>query len=163
MQSDSPMSAGYLDKLNADQRRAVLHGVDEASDTALLIIAGAGSGKTATLAHRVVHLVASGADPRRILLMTFSRRAAVEMTRRVERIGREASAANQAGGSAGALLGALAGTLSATLPWAGTFHAIGARLLRDYAAQIGVDPAFTIHDREDSPPRRPASPSIPAR
>ena len=102
------MSAGYLDKLNADQRRAVLHGVDEASDTALLIIAGAGSGKTATLAHRVVHLVANGADPRRILLMTFSRRAAVEMTRRVERIGREASAANQAGG-AGALLGALAG------------------------------------------------------
>ncbi len=144
------MSAGYLDKLNADQRRAVLHGVDEASDTALLIIAGAGSGKTATLAHRVVHLVANGADPRRILLMTFSRRAAVEMTRRVERIGREASAANQTGGGAGALLGALAGTLSATLPWAGTFHAIGARLLRDYATQIGVDPAFTIHDREDS-------------
>jgi DNA helicase-2/ATP-dependent DNA helicase PcrA len=148
------MSAGYLDKLNADQRRAVLHGVDEAADTALLIIAGAGSGKTATLAHRVVHLVANGADPRRILLMTFSRRAAVEMTRRVERIGREASAASQAGGSAGALLGTLAGalasTLTTTLPWAGTFHAIGARLLRDYSAQIGVDPAFTIHDREDS-------------
>jgi DNA helicase II / ATP-dependent DNA helicase PcrA len=149
------MSAGYLDKLNADQRRAVLHGVDEAADTALLIIAGAGSGKTATLAHRVVHLVANGADPRRILLMTFSRRAAVEMTRRVERIGREASAAGQAGGvAAGAGLGTLAGsfasTLTSTLPWAGTFHAIGARLLRDYAAQIGVDPAFTIHDREDS-------------
>ena len=88
------MSAAYLDKLNADQRRAVLHGVDE--DTALLIIAGAGSGKTATLAHRVVHLVANGADPRRILLMTFSRRAAVEMTRRVERIGREAGRADRA-------------------------------------------------------------------
>jgi DNA helicase II / ATP-dependent DNA helicase PcrA len=144
------MSAAYLDKLNADQRRAVLHGVDEAADAALLIIAGAGSGKTATLAHRVVHLVANGADPRRILLMTFSRRAAVEMTRRVERIGREASAASQASGSAGALLGTLAGTLTSALPWAGTFHAIGARLLRDYSAQIGVDPAFTIHDREDS-------------
>jgi DNA helicase II / ATP-dependent DNA helicase PcrA len=149
------MSAGYLDKLNADQRRAVLHGVDEAAETALLIIAGAGSGKTATLAHRVVHLVANGADPRRILLMTFSRRAAVEMTRRVERIGREASAPSQASGaSSGASLGMLAGALSATLttalPWAGTFHAIGARLLRDYATQIGVDPAFTIHDREDS-------------
>jgi DNA helicase-2/ATP-dependent DNA helicase PcrA len=143
------MSAGYLDKLNADQRRAVLHGVDEVADTALLIIAGAGSGKTATLAHRVVHLVANGADPRRILLMTFSRRAAVEMTRRVERIGREASAASQAGGS-GARLGTLAGPLTSALPWAGTFHAIGARLLRDYSAQIGVDPAFTIHDREDS-------------
>jgi DNA helicase II / ATP-dependent DNA helicase PcrA len=144
------MSAAYLDKLNADQRRAVLHGVDETSDSALLIIAGAGSGKTATLAHRVVHLVANGADPRRILLMTFSRRAAVEMTRRVERIGREA--ASQAGGSAllGTLGGSFASTLSAALPWAGTFHAIGARLLRDYAAQIGVDSAFTIHDREDS-------------
>jgi DNA helicase-2/ATP-dependent DNA helicase PcrA len=140
------MSAAYLDKLNADQRRAVLHGVDETSDAALLIIAGAGSGKTATLAHRVVHLVANGADPRRILLMTFSRRAAVEMTRRVERIGREARAANQAG----ALLGTLGGSSASALPWAGTFHAIGARLLRDYAAQIGVDPAFTIHDREDS-------------
>jgi DNA helicase II / ATP-dependent DNA helicase PcrA len=148
------MSAAYLDKLNADQRRAVLHGVDEAHDTALLIIAGAGSGKTATLAHRVVHLVANGADPRRILLMTFSRRAAVEMTRRVERIGREALAASQAGNGTGALVGALVGTLggsfASALPWAGTFHAIGARLLRDYAAQIGVDPAFTIHDREDS-------------
>jgi DNA helicase II / ATP-dependent DNA helicase PcrA len=150
------MSAAYLDKLNADQRRAVLHGVDEAADSALLIIAGAGSGKTATLAHRVVHLVANGADPRRILLMTFSRRAAVEMTRRVERIGREASAASQAGGAVhgsallGTLAGALTSTLTTALPWAGTFHAIGARLLRDYAAQIGVDPAFTIHDREDS-------------
>jgi DNA helicase-2/ATP-dependent DNA helicase PcrA len=150
MQSDSPMSAGYLDKLNADQRRAVLHGVDESSDAALLIIAGAGSGKTATLAHRVVHLVASGADPRRILLMTFSRRAAVEMTRRVERIGREAAAANQAGGAGSGLLSTLGGSLASALPWAGTFHAIGARLLRDYATHIGVDPAFTIHDREDS-------------
>jgi DNA helicase II / ATP-dependent DNA helicase PcrA len=147
------MSAAYLDKLNADQRRAVLHGVDEAHDTALLIIAGAGSGKTATLGHRVVHLVANGADPRRILLMTFSRRAAVEMTRRVERIGREAAAGNSAGpgvAGAGAFLGSLAGALGAALPWAGTFHAIGARLLRDYAAHIGVDPTFTIHDREDS-------------
>jgi DNA helicase II / ATP-dependent DNA helicase PcrA len=150
MQSDSPMSAGYLDKLNADQRCAVLHGVGEASDIALLIIAGAGSGKTATLAHRVVHLVANGTDPRRILLMTFSRRAAVEMTRRVERIGREAATANQAGGAGSALIGTLGGSLASALPWAGTFHAIGARLLRDYATHIGVDPAFTIHDREDS-------------
>jgi DNA helicase II / ATP-dependent DNA helicase PcrA len=76
------MSAAYLDKLNPDQRRAVEHGVrapdvcDPATDVALLIIAGAGSGKTSTLAHRVVHLAANGVDPRRILLMTFSRRAA---------------------------------------------------------------------------------------
>jgi len=91
----------YLEKLNPDQRRAVEHGVcehgicDPASHAALLVIAGAGSGKTNTLAHRVVHLAANGVDPRRILLMTFSRRAAVEMTRRVQRIGNEAFGANR--------------------------------------------------------------------
>ncbi len=102
----------------------------------LLIIAGAGSGKTNTLAHRVAHLIVNGIDPRRILLMTFSRRAATEMTRRVERI-----CSQVAGGGAGATRDALT--------WAGTFHAIGARLLRDYAEQIGLEPTFTIHDRED--------------
>jgi DNA helicase II / ATP-dependent DNA helicase PcrA len=149
------MSAAYLDKLNPDQRRAVEHGICErgirehgvepAADAgpALLVIAGAGSGKTSTLAHRVVHLAASGVDPRRILLMTFSRRAAVEMTRRVQRIGNEAFGANR---SAGGALNALTGALS----WAGTFHAIGARLLREYAGRIGLEPTFTIHDREDS-------------
>ena len=126
------MSAAYLEKLNPDQRRAVEHGVGEPAGAdaapALLVIAGAGSGKTSTLAHRVVHLAANGVDPRRILLMTFSRRAAVEMTRRVQRIGNEAFGANRSV-AAGALAGALTGTLS----WAGTFHAIGARLLREYA------------------------------
>ncbi len=152
------MSAGYLDKLNPDQRRAVEHGVAAENDAALLVIAGAGSGKTATLAHRVVHLAANGADPRRILLMTFSRRAAVEMTRRVQRISQEASAAGAAGvagadgahGGAGVGAAVLATVLTHALPWAGTFHAIGARLLREYARDIGLDPAFTIHDREDS-------------
>jgi DNA helicase-2/ATP-dependent DNA helicase PcrA len=103
----------------------------------LLVIAGAGSGKTNTLAHRVPHLNVKGADPRRILLMTFSRRAAVEMRSRVERI-------------AARVMGNKAATLTDGLSWAGTFHAIGARLLRDYALEIGLDPAFTIHDREDS-------------
>src|SRR5438046_2523019 len=60
-----------------------------APGSALLVIAGAGSGKTNTVAHRVAHLMVNGADPRRILLMTFSRRAAAEMTRRVERIARQ--------------------------------------------------------------------------
>src|ERR1700729_1442568 len=140
------MSAAYLDKLNPDQRRAVEHGVcDPATDAALLVIAGAGSGKTSTLAHRVVHLAANGADPRRILLMTFSRRAAVEMTRRVQRIANEAFGANRPASG-----GAFAGPLTGALSWAGTFHAIGARLLREYARQIGLEPTFTIHDREDS-------------
>ena len=70
----------YLDRLNPDQRAAVEHGAD-GDARPLLIIAGAGSGKTDTLAHRVAHLVMSGADPHRILLLTFSRRAAAEMER----------------------------------------------------------------------------------
>ncbi|HEY4352052.1 MAG TPA: ATP-dependent helicase [Paraburkholderia sp.] len=103
---------------------------------ALLVIAGAGSGKTSTLAHRVAHLVAKGVDPRRILLLTFSRRAAIEMTRRVTRI-------------AGDALGARA-ALAQGLTWSGTFHSVGARLLREYADLIGLAPTFTINDREDS-------------
>ena len=118
-----PANAAYLDKLNPEQRRAVEHGVapaGSASPAPLLVIAGAGSGKTNTLAHRVAHLIVNGADPRRILLMTFSRRAAAEMARRVERIARQ-------------VLGASAGVMTDALTWAGTFHGIGARLLRDYA------------------------------
>ena len=137
--------AAYLAKLNAAQRRAVEHGITAAQGhgadgrTAgpLLVIAGAGSGKTNTLAHRVAHLIINGVDPRRILLMTFSRRAAAEMTRRVERISVQ-------------VLGDKAGIMAGGLTWAGTFHGIGARVLRDSAEQIGLDPAFTIHDREDS-------------
>ncbi len=82
------MSVAYLEKLNEQQRLAVEHGValpEGKVPGPLLIIAGAGSGKTNTLAHRVAHLIVNGADPRRILLMTFSRRAASEMARRVER------------------------------------------------------------------------------
>src|SRR5215470_15638288 len=81
-------AASYLDTLNAEQRRAVEHGVDTSGHigSPLLVIAGAGSGKTNTLPHRVAHLIVHGADPRRILLMTFSRRAANEMAQRVERI-----------------------------------------------------------------------------
>ena len=134
------MTAAYLEKLNPEQRSAVEHGTTTGDGHVagpLLVIAGAGSGKTNTLAHRVAHLIVKSADPRRILLMTFSRRAAAEMGRRVERICRE-------------VLGAKAGVTADALAWSGTFHGIGARLLRDYAEQIGLDPAFTIHDREDS-------------
>ncbi|UHS58860.1 ATP-dependent helicase [Agrobacterium vaccinii] len=134
------MAVAYLEKLNEQQRKAVEHGVGLAEgNTAgpLLIIAGAGSGKTNTLAHRVAHLIVNGADPRRILLMTFSRRASSEMARRVERICRN-------------VLGANAGVMTDALAWSGTFHGIGARLLRMYAEQIGLNLDFTIHDREDS-------------
>ena len=129
------MTAAYLATLNPEQRRAVEHGVEKPSP--LLIIAGAGSGKTNTLAHRVAHLIIEGADPRRMLLLTFSRRAAAEMSRRVERIAVKA-------------LPDQARLIVDALGWSGTFHAIGARLLREYAEHIGLDRAFTIHDREDS-------------
>jgi DNA helicase-2/ATP-dependent DNA helicase PcrA len=133
---DSNLQPAYLAKLNDQQRLAVEHG-DGRIAGPLLVIAGAGSGKTSTLAHRVAHLIVRGAEPRRILLMTFSRRAASEMAKRVERI-------------AGEVLGRDAAVITDALTWAGTFHGIGARLLRDYALEIGLDPAFTIHDREDS-------------
>jgi DNA helicase-2/ATP-dependent DNA helicase PcrA len=128
----------YLEKLNDRQREAVEYGVGDAGTSGpLLVIAGAGSGKTNTLAHRVAHLIVKGADPRRILLMTFSRRAASEMGRRVERICRQ-------------VVGENAAIMRDALHWAGTFHGIGARLLRIYAEQIGLNVDFTIHDREDS-------------
>src|SRR3989475_3656047 len=130
----------YLEGLNSEQRRAVEHGVtglDCMSGSPVLVIAGAGSGKTNTLTHRVAHLIINGADPRRILLMTFSRRAAAEMARRVESIARR-------------VLGKNATVMTDALTWAGTFHGIGARLLREYSDRIGLRPAFTIHDREDS-------------
>lgn len=132
-------AADPLAQLNPAQRAAVVQGVgDRATPGApLLVIAGAGSGKTNTLAHRVAHLIAHGADPGRILLLTFSRRAADEMGRRVRRILTQASAGRP-------------GLAQAELHWSGTFHAIGARLLRDYAGRIGLDPGFTIHDREDA-------------
>jgi DNA helicase-2/ATP-dependent DNA helicase PcrA len=131
-------TAAYLENLNPEQRRAVEHGaVEPAPSAPLLVIAGAGSGKTNTLAHRVAHLIVNGVDPRRILLMTFSRRAASEMTKRVERIARKVMSDN-------------ACVMTDALTWAGTFHGIGARLLRMYCDQIGLGSNFTIHDREDS-------------
>src|SRR5438128_3430970 len=129
------MIPAYLEKLNPDQRRAAEHGIGAGADPRpLLVIAGAGSGKTSTLAHRVAHLVVNGADPHRILLMTFSRRAAAEMTRRAERI----------------VASALGSSATAALNWSGTFHSIGARLLRECAGEIGLSPSFTIHDRGDA-------------
>jgi len=136
--------APILDSLNAEQRAAACFGAPDAHGRfragPLLIVAGAGTGKTATLAHRVAHLVRNGVDPMRVLLLTFSRRAAGEMTRRAERLLAQEAARNAGGGAPAAL----------HLPWAGTFHSIGARLLREYAERIGLDPSFGILDRSDS-------------
>jgi len=119
--------------LNDEQRAAVEHG----PAGPLLVIAGAGTGKTMTLAARVARLVLDGADPNRLLLLTFSRRAAHEMERRAGRL-------------LHAALGFRATQQAPALPWSGTFHAIGARLLREHAGAVGLSPQFTIHDRGDA-------------
>jgi DNA helicase II / ATP-dependent DNA helicase PcrA len=131
--------ADPMAELNAQQREAAAHGTgDSANDTRpLLVIAGAGSGKTNTLAHRVANLIRHGADPQRMMLLTFSRRAAQEMERRV-------------GGVLQRALGLPATQTLPNLPWSGTFHSIGARLLREYAGRIGLEESFTIHDRGDA-------------
>jgi DNA helicase-2/ATP-dependent DNA helicase PcrA len=107
----------------------------------LLIVAGAGTGKTSTLAHRVAHLTLNGVDPARILLLTFTRRAALEMRRRSVDIVRKAL---------GDILGSKSQVVSQRLTWTGTFHAIGNRLLRHYAPHLKLDPQFTVIDRGDS-------------
>ena len=131
----------YLAELNVAQRAAVVYGITgdaRVSGTPpLLMIAGAGSGKTKALTYRVAHLVLNGADPRRILLMTFARRMAAEMTRRVVDI------------CAHAFRGRVA-LPAHIIEWSGTFHAIGARLLRLHAENIGLDPSFSILDRGDA-------------
>lgn len=125
------------DGLNAAQRAAVEHGVapGEERAPALLVVAGAGSGKTNTLAHRVARLIEVGADPRRILLLTFTRRAAREMTRRVERIVAQRRLPSSSPGRVG---------------WAGTFHGIANRILRLHAESVGLDPSFTVLDASDA-------------
>lgn len=131
---------GVLRDLNPEQRAAASH-----DDGPLLIVAGAGTGKTTTLAHRVAHLIARGVPPGRILLLTFTRRAAAEMLRRVDTLlgggaaghGEEAPGGNQGRPSSGQV-------------WGGTFHAVAARLLRIHGEAIGLPPGFTILDRSDS-------------
>ena len=136
----------FADTLTEAQRRAACWG--EAGpdrrfrSPPLLVIAGAGTGKTATIAHRVAHLVLEGVDPQRILLLTFSRRAASEMTRRAGRLVAKALSAR-----AGRPLPTAA---AVRLPWAGTFHSVGARLLREHARAVGLEPSFGILDRGDS-------------
>jgi DNA helicase-2/ATP-dependent DNA helicase PcrA len=117
----------HFEKLNARQREAACFGAGP-----LLILAGAGTGKTNTLAHRVAHLILNGVSPQKLLLLTFSRRAAVEMTRRARRI-------------VGAAISA-----EVRLPWSGTFHSIANRLLRAHAARIGLEPSFSVLDRADA-------------
>lgn len=114
----------WMDELNPQQRAAATHG-----EGPLLVIAGAGTGKTKTLVSRVAHLIESGTSPDRILLLTFTRRAAQQMIERVAKF---------------------IGTSHSTQVWGGTFHAIASRLLRQHGRSIGLDPGFNVIDNEDS-------------
>ena len=141
-----PPNADPLAALNAPQKRAVTHGRPRADGKGvdagpLLVVAGAGTGKTSTIAHRVAWLAMNGVDPARMLLLTFTRRAATEMRRRAHDIMREALD-DKLGNRAQAMLQRLA--------WAGTFHSIGNRLLRHYARHLHLEPGFTVIDRADS-------------
>ena len=128
--------------LNHQQQQAVNFGTlnDSGvfSSTPLLIIAGAGTGKTNTLAHRAAHLIVNGVAAERILIMTFSRRAANELVERTKRI-----VINQLKKSKQSIS-------NINIPWMGTFHSIANRLLRHHGKSIGMDPGFTIIDRNDA-------------
>ncbi len=124
---DSPSldpNATHNQTLNTVQRAAVAH-----NGGPLLIVAGAGTGKTRTLVARVIRLIEQGADPNRILLLTFTRRSASEMLQRVR-----GSSSNRAAGQV----------------WGGTFHSIANRLLRQFGAAAGLPPNFTVLDSSDA-------------
>ena len=115
-----------FDKLNPRQREAACAG-----NAPLLIVAGAGTGKTSTLAHRVAHLILQGCPPERLLLLTFTRRAALEMTRRASRIVAEVKK-------------------EVRLPWSGTFHSVANRLIRKHCKRLGLTESFSVLDRGDA-------------
>ncbi len=149
------------------QRAAAEHGTVLPSggveSTPQLIIAGAGTGKTNTLAHRAAYLALNGVDPQRILLMTFSRRAATELTQRAQRIVQQAQAADREKHaqidselqplenlSKSNSSNKTTRDLATELSWMGTFHSVANRLLRKYAHTIGLEPDFSIMDRSDA-------------
>jgi DNA helicase-2/ATP-dependent DNA helicase PcrA len=137
--------ATSFDSLNPAQRRAATAGTATPGKGVacgpLLIVAGAGTGKTNTLAHRAAHLVLNGTDPARIMMLTFTRRAAQEMIRRTQEIvGAEMSERGKLGDR----------SVTSRMLWSGTFHSVANRILRLYAKHLGLHPAFTVLDRSDA-------------
>ena len=113
----------YLAGLNEPQRKAVEH-----IDGPLMIIAGAGSGKTRVLTYRTAHLIGNGIDPFQILLLTFTNKAAGEMRHRIESV---------------------IGTAARNI-WMGTFHSVFAKILRFEGQKLGYTSNFSIYDTDDS-------------
>ena len=128
----------FLQHLNSQQYQAVIHG-----ETPLLIIAGAGTGKTTTLAHRVAWQILSGINPARILLLTFTRRAATQLLKRVESILLQLEADQLVNPR-------IVDRSFVRQVRGGTFHAVAVQLLRRFGHVVGLHPAFTILDRADS-------------
>lgn len=117
------MQANYLEELNEAQRAAVIH-----TEGPVMIIAGAGSGKTRVLTYRIAHLLKSGVDAFQILALTFTNKASKEMRERIEHV---------------------TGTDARNL-WMGTFHAVFAKILRIEAQRLGYPSNFTIYDTDDA-------------
>ncbi|MBP2669348.1 MAG: pcrA [Deltaproteobacteria bacterium] len=128
--------------LDPDQRRAVLH-----DGGPLLLVAGAGSGKTRAIVARIVRLVRDGVHPRRILGITFTNRAAGEMRERVVKTLRGGGDPSVGSLVSRSLFGFDPG--ASDIPWLGTFHAFGATLLRRHGGRIGLSPRFVIYDTRD--------------
>jgi DNA helicase-2/ATP-dependent DNA helicase PcrA len=120
---DTGATSPFLDGLNPDQYDAVVH-----PGGPLLVVAGAGSGKTRVLTHRIAHLIHSGVHPSRILAITFTNKAAAEMRERV-----------------GHLVGPVVKTM-----WVSTFHSACVRILRVHAERVGLPRTFSIYDQADA-------------
>jgi ATP-dependent DNA helicase UvrD/PcrA len=134
-----------FDTLNPQQRRAATFGAP-AKDKGIasgpmLILAGAGTGKTDTLAHRAAHLVLNGVDPARIMMLTFTRRAAQDMIRRTQAIVTQVLSDRGKLGDR---------SVQSRFVWSGTFHSVGNRILRLFARHLGLNPNFTVLDRADA-------------
>ncbi len=131
----------HLRELNPQQKEAVLH-----KEGPLLIIAGAGAGKTKTITHRILHLIKEGADPRSILAITFTNKAAKEMRDRVHALLASDKSLNFP-------VSAFSPTTPYTLhpiPFISTFHALGVHILKENAKLVGIPRHFTILDKSDS-------------
>ncbi len=121
----------HLDGLNPEQREAVLH-----TEGPLLVLAGAGSGKTRVITHRIIHLIEQGIAPHNILAVTFTNKSAKEMRERVYALVKENTTTARAGQD--------------SLPTVSTFHSLGVRLIRENHESLGLKRHFVIYDRSDS-------------